>query len=82
MRVSILFILLFTNIFGQISYGGSPKFYDRQENVEFIEPDRNNLIDRGFHPMVFQFGDEYSMNFNILDIENPIIDNEIYTYLL
>ena len=82
MRVSILFILLFTNIFGQISYGGSPKFYDRQENVEFIEPDRNNLIDRGFHPMVFQFGDEYSMNFNILDIENPIIDNGIYTYLL
>jgi len=82
MRVSILFILLFTNIFGQISYGGSPKFYDREESIEFIEPNRNDLIDRGFHPMVFQFGDEYSMNFNILDIENPIIDNGIYTYLL
>ena len=29
--------LLFANIFGQISYGGLPKFYDRQENIDFIE---------------------------------------------
>ena len=82
MRVSILFILLFTNIFGQISYGGSPKFYDRQESVVFVEPDRNNLIDRGFHPMVFQFGEEYAVNFNVLNISSPIIDNGNYTYLL
>ena len=78
MRVSILFILLFTNIFGQISYGGSPKFYDRQESVVFVEPDRNNLIDRGFHPMVFQFGEEYAVNFNVLNISSPIIDNGNY----
>ena len=64
MRVSILFIMLFTNIFAQISYGGSPKFYNRQESVDFITPDRDNLIDRGFAPMVFQFGDEYHMNIN------------------
>ena len=82
MRVSILFILLFANIFAQISYGGSPKFYDRQENIEFIEPDRDNIIDRDFSPMVFQFGEEYAINLNILDVATPIIDNGIYTYLL
>ena len=72
MRVSILFILLFSNIFTQISNGGSPKFYNRQENVDFIVPDRDNLIDRGFAPMVFQFGEEYYMDVNI---ENTQIVN-------
>ena len=57
MRVSILFILLFSNIVAQISYGGSPKFYNREESVDFIVPDRDNLVDRGFAPMVFQFGE-------------------------
>ena len=82
MRVSILFIMLFTNIFAQISYGGSPKFYNRQESVDFITPDRDNLIDRGFAPMVFQFGDEYHMNINVFEVSTPILDNGIYTYLI
>jgi hypothetical protein len=32
--------------------------------------------------MVFQFGEEYAVNLNVLDISNPIIDNGSYTYLL
>ena len=82
MRVSILFILLFSNIFTQISNGGSPKFYNRQESIDFIVPDRDNLIDRGFAPMVFQFGEEYYMDVNILEVSTPVIDNGIYTYLI
>ena len=82
MRVSILFILLFSNIFTQISNGGSPKFYNRQESIDFIVPDRDNIIDRGFAPMVFQFGEEYYMDVNILEVSIPVIDNGIYTYLI
>ena len=82
MRVSILFILLFSNIVAQISYGGSPKFYNRSKSVDFIVPDRDNLVDRGFAPMVFQFGEEYYMDINILEASVPVIDNDIYTYLI
>ena len=83
MRVSILFILLlFTNIFAQISYGGSPKFYSRQASINFIEPDRNNLIDREFSPMVFQFGTEYNLDIPFFDEALVTVDDDIYTFVL
>ena len=62
MRIIILFILLLSNSFAQISYGGIPRYYDRDISIDFVAPDRNNLIDRNFNPMVFQFGDEYQMD--------------------
>ena len=55
MRLSILFLLiLYVNLFAQISYGGLPKFYNQEIQIDSIEPNRGNLIDRNFSPMVFK----------------------------
>ena len=81
MRIIILLILL-SNIFAQISQGGMPKYYQREATVDFISPNRENLVDRNFHPMVFQFGEEYSLDINILEAVEPVYDEGVYTYLL
>tara|TARA_Y100001970_G_scaffold294114_1_gene447002 strand:+ start:15721 stop:18099 length:2379 start_codon:yes stop_codon:yes gene_type:complete len=77
----ILFILLLSNSFAQISQGGIPRYYDRDISIDFVEPNRMDLVDRNFNPMVFQFGDEYQMDIDILESVNPINDNGVYTYL-
>ena len=82
MRIIILFILLLSNSFAQISYGGIPRYYDRDISIDFIEPNRNNLVDRDFDPMVFQFGDEYQMDIDVMQITSPIYEEGIYTYTL
>ena len=82
MRILILFTLLLSSLFAQISQGGIPSYYDRDFSINFVEPDRNNLVDRNFAPMVFEFGDEYQMNVNIMDVVEPINEDGIYTYLL
>ena len=83
MRTSILFILICcANLLAQISQGGIPSYYNRDIQVSSIEPDRNNIVDRNFSPMVFQFGNEYQTDINILETVNPQIENDIYTYLL
>ena len=81
MRIIILLILL-SNIFAQISYGGMPKYYNRDVAIDFISPNRENIIDRDFHPMVFQFGEEYLLDVNVLESVEPVYDEGIYTYLL
>ena len=50
--------------YAQIQQGGSPKYYDiRINDINFIDINQNNSIDRNFHPMVFQFGNEYDVCF-------------------
>ena len=82
MRIIILFILLLSNIFSQVSHGGSPKYFQRDIDVDFISPDRENLIDRDFNPMVFQYGDEYELDINVLESVEPQYDDGVYTYIL
>ena len=82
MRLSILFLsILYSSIFAQIFHGGTPKYYNEERSIEYIEPNRDNIVDRNFAPMVFQYGLEYEMDINVLDVE-PIIDGDIYTYIL
>ena len=82
MRTSILFILICcANLFAQISQGGIPKYFEEEIQLDYIEINRNNLVDRNFAPMVFQFGDEYQLNINVLEQTEPIIENGIHTYL-
>ena len=82
MRIVILFILLLSNLFSQISQGNIPNYFQRDVVVEFISPDRDNLVDRYFDPMVFQFGEEYSMDINVLESVEPQYEEGVYTYLL
>ena len=82
MRIMILFILLLSNLFAQISQGGIPTYYSRDVSVSMVEPNRNNLIDRNFHPMVFQYGYEYQMDIDIINTVDPIEENGLYTYLI
>ena len=82
MRMMILFILLSANLFAQISQGGIPKYYNRDVSIATVEPNRSNLIDRNFHPMVFQYGDEYQMDINVINAVEPIYENGLYTYLI
>ena len=83
MRITILFIFIFiSNLFSQISHGGIPRGYDNRDlNHMILSYDINNVIDREFHPMVFQYGNEYDVDFNILNIIPEINDME-YTYYL
>ena len=82
MRIIILFILLLSSSFSQISQGDLPAYFERDTAIDFISPNRDNLVDRYFDPMVFQFGEEYSMDINILESVEPVYDNGVYTYLL
>ncbi len=82
MRIIILFIVLLSSSFAQISQGGMPTYFDRDISVNYLEPNRSNLIDRDFHPMVFQFGDEYELNINVIETAQVVLENGIYTYTL
>ena len=53
--------------FAQIQHEGTPKYFDSQMDVvNFINIDKTNMVDRNFHPMVFQFGNEYDVAINFL----------------
>ena len=69
--------------YAQIQQGGSPSYYDvRTNDINFIEIDHENSIDRNFHPMVFQFGNEYDVDINVLNMATLIEDGENLTYFL
>ena len=80
----ILTIFCFLGLsFSQIQYGGMPNFYDnRDEVINFYQVDPSNLVDRNFHPMVFQFGHEYDVDIDFMELAT-IIDNgnELIYYL-
>ena len=52
-----------------------PRYYNEQRSVEYIQPNRENIVDRNFAPMVFQYGTEYEMNINILDLNLKCTDS-------
>ena len=82
MRIIILFTILLSTVFTQISQGGLPTFYNRDLDVEFIEPNRDNIVDRDFHPMVFQFGEEYNLDIDFIEQSRLSVENDIHTYIL
>ena len=82
MRIAILFIfILYSNLFSQISYGGNPREYDNREQNNIIIPRIENIIDREFNPMVFEYGYEYSVDYNVLNVVPQLNDNEYIYYL-
>jgi len=59
--------------------GGVPKFYNnRIDNINYISVDIESKNNRQFHPMVFQFGDEYDFEVDVLE-QSRIIENDIET---
>ena len=84
MKNYILLTLLFTLSYAQIQQEGYPNFIDSNniKNIESIQVNKKQLIDKKFHPMVLKYGDEFSINFNMVNNINPVQKNNIFTYLL
>jgi len=83
MKKSILTIISLIGLsFCQIEHGGIPKFYNnRSLDINYLSIDQNEIIDRNFDPMVFEYGVEYDMNINVLESATVIYDNNTVTYL-
>ena len=81
---SILSIICFLGIsYAQIQHGGIPAFYDdRTSEFNFITIDKSQVIDRNFHPMVFQFGIEYDVDINFIQEATLVQEGSKNTYLL
>ena len=79
----ILFILISLS-FSQIEREGYPNYFDTlsDRNTQIISTDNRIIVDRDFNPMVFQFGDEYQLDIDILQSVEPLYQNGIYTFLL
>ena len=80
-------LLIIISIFGisfcQIQRGGTPTYFsERIDEVNFIRISQDNVVDRNFHPMVFEFGIEYDVNINVIENATVIENNGILTYLL
>lgn len=79
------YILLISSLsqilFAQISQGGTPKYIQNQDLL-YLEPSTDFVIDRNFNSMVFQYGNEFPMNVDVLSKSSLIIEDNIYTYTL
>ena len=84
MRKYLLFILFISLILPQVQQGGYPKYFDTLPNrdIQFITTDSRDIVDREFHPMVFQFGTEYEFGISFFDAAMIFIEDDIYTFLL
>ena len=80
-RFILLICLSLSFVFTQITQGGIPKYIDNRD-VLYLEPNRDMVVDRDFHPMVFQYGTEYEMNIDILTEAELLIEDDVYTYTL
>ena len=82
MKKYILLISSLSQIlFAQISQGGTPKYVQNQDLL-YLEPSTDLVIDRNFNSMVFQYGNEFPMNVDVLSRSSLIIEDNIYTYTL
>ena len=80
---TIYILLITTSLFAQIQKGGLPEFYnERSISIDYILVDSKEVIDRDFHPMVFQFGYEYEFNLDILEESLIIEDNGKSTFII
>ena len=72
---TIYILLITTSLFAQIQKSGLPEFYnERSISIDYMLVDSKEVIDRGFHPMVFQFGYEYELDLDIL-AKSLVIEN-------
>ena len=79
----VLIICLIGFSFPQIQYDGNPQFFDNSYlDIDYIQIDQNNIIDREFHPMVFQFGHEYDVNIDFFKEATLIKEDDKNIYLL
>ena len=79
----IIYTFIITALCAQIQHPGSPKFYqDRSENFDYVDVDFQKEINRNFHPMVFQFGNEYELELNILEDSRVIEDMDELTFIV
>ena len=82
LKISISIFFIFSIVFSQIENGGDPKFYDiRINDVDYLEVDSSQEIDRQFNPMVFEFGHEYVLNVDVLN-QSLIIQDDTETIFL
>ena len=81
---SILTIFCFLGLsFSQIQYGGIPEYYEtRDEAINFYQVDPSETVDRDFHPMVFQFGHEYDVDINFMELATVIDNGSELTFYL
>ena len=77
----LLFCLTINSLIAQIQQGGIPKYINNRD-VNVIQPNTDFEVDRGFNPMVFQFGTEYQIDIDVLESSNVTVENGIYTYTL
>lgn len=83
MKKNILLLLFVCFSFSQIVYDGSPIFpLEDNDQIQFIDVSNSATIDRNFHPMVYQFGEEYDTDINVIDQAQIYIDDNMYTFLL
>ena len=74
MRYITFLILIITISLGQIQYGGVPKYEPKNNNINFINTDNLEIIDRDLHPMVLKYADEYYVDITInLKIEIKLV---------
>ena len=73
-------ILVGTLCFSQIQYGGAPKY--NPENINYINTNNLEIIERDLHPMVLKYADEYSVDVNFLDVASKMIGNYETTFYL
>ena len=79
--ISFLF-LIFTFCFGQIQHGGLPKYQTQENQINFINTDNLDIIDRDLHPMVLKYADEYYIGIDVLNQATKVIDIYETTFYL
>ena len=81
---SLVLIICFIEFsFPQIQYDGNPKYFDNNYlDIDYIQIDQNNIIDREFHPMVFQFGHEYDVDIDFIKEATVVKEGDKSIYLL
>ena len=85
MQKSILTIICLIGLsFCQVQYGGTPKFFNERSSLDIntIEINQLNIVDRNFNPMVFVYGNEYDVNIDVLNSSTVIEESGLKTYLL
>ena len=81
----IIFITLYIGILAaQIQHEGLPKFFNTElDRINSIQINTDYIVERDFDPMVFQFGDEYDVDINIINDSEVIVNNDgSYTFIL
>ena len=79
--ISFIFLIL-TFCFGQIQYGGLPKYQTQENQINFINTDNLNIIDRNLHPMVLKYADEYYIGIDVLEQATKVVDIYETTFYL